>query len=96
MNDKVKDKIQKIKDRYSEISNIVTDTGNITKSGCEPLKRVERLNKCTICLDYGKFENVMIARQCGHGVFCQECVAKSNLSRCPLCRVDTSFVKLFI
>lgn len=88
-------KIESLKKQQEEIKNLIKETETLT-STYEPIKRVERLNKCNICLEMGQFENIMIARQCGHGGFCSNCLNSYSLEKCPICRTKTSFVKLFI
>lgn len=91
----VSEKMEKLKKQQEELQRLIDQTNVLTETS-EPIQRVERLNRCNICLESGQFESMMIARQCGHGGFCSTCISSYGLQKCPVCRADTTFVKLFI
>lgn len=91
----LKEKINKIKKDQEELKRIINDTLKLSQS-IDPNRRCERLNRCIICLEVGQFNNIMIARECGHGGICSNCVIKGHIKKCPTCRTKTSFIKLFI
>lgn len=53
-------------------------------------KTAEGVGVCVVCLER---DSVCLARECGHKAVCEVCVRP--LKRCPICRRETEFLKIY-